>query len=322
MKLVAGTTHGVFIFENREDGWQETGGGITAQHVTSVAAQDHSLLAGTTDGIFRSEDQGQTWWEANAGLEERHIRWLAFHPEQAGLVFAGTEPAAIFISRDGGRNWLERPEVANLRDANGWNLPYSPAAGCVRGFAFNGPRGYAAVEQGGLLRSDDRGEMWDLVKGSTGKPGVAIPESFIHPDVHSVKVLPSSADQIFAPTGGGLYCSLDGGASWTELYDCYCRAIWVDPADPGHLIFGPADGVDRNGRVEESIDGGDTWKPIMNGLPKRWPNHMVERFVQAEDELLAILSNGKLIATRLETLSWHTVLPAIQDVNAAVSMRE
>jgi photosystem II stability/assembly factor-like uncharacterized protein len=321
MKLIVGTTHGLFIFDQRDQGWQEIGGELLAHHVTSIAGQDHSLLAGTKDGIYRSEDQGQTWWEANTGLEEKHIRWLAFHPDRAGLAFAGTEPAAIFISHDGGRNWLERPEVANLRDANGWDLPYSPEAGCVRGFAFDEDRGYAAVEQGGLLRSFDSGETWHLAKGSTGIPHTIVPESFIHADVHSVEVRPTSADQIFAPTGGGLYYSLDGGDSWTELYDCYCRAIWIDPADPGHLIFGPADGVDRNGRIEESINGGDTWQPVMDGLSERWPTHMVERFFQAGDELLAILSNGELISSSLETFSWRTVLPAVQGVNAALSIR-
>lgn len=321
MKLVVGTTNGLFIFERGDQGWRETGGELSAHHVTSIAGQDHSLLAGTKDGVYRSEDQGQTWWESNAGLEVRHIRWLAFHPDRSELAFAGTEPAAIFISRDGGRNWFERPEVANLRDANGWSLPYSPKAGCVRGFAFNGARGYAAVEQGGLLRSFDSGETWELAGGSTGKPHVPVPESYIHSDVHSVKVRSSSADQIFAPTGGGLYSSLDGGDSWTALYNCYCRAIWLDPADPGHLIFGPADSVNRNGRIEESINGGDTWQPVMDGLSERWPSRMVERFVQAGDELLAILSNGELIAAPLDTLTWQTVLPAVQGVNAAVSIQ-
>jgi hypothetical protein len=60
----------------------------------------------------------------------------------------------------------------------------------------------------------------------------------------------------------------------------------------------------------------------MDGLPERWRDHMVERFVQAEDELLAILSNGQLIAASLESLSWRIVLPAVQDVKAAVAVYE
>jgi photosystem II stability/assembly factor-like uncharacterized protein len=315
--LCIGTTHGLFVFERTQQGWRERSGELSGRQFTSVARRNEALLAGTVDGIFRSDDFGQTWWESNEGLTERHIRWLAYHPEEGGPAFAGMEPAAIFISHDGGETWHECPEVATLRDENDWSLPYSPEAGCVRGFAFKDARGYAAVEQGGLLRSDNRGESWHLAEGSTGKPDAAIPESFIHPDVHSVQIRPGSADQVFAPTGGGLYQSVDGGKHWTHLYRCYCRAIWLDPADPGHLIFGPADGVDTNGRIEESIDGGETWEPAMNGLEERWPGHMVERFSQVGDELIAVLSNGEMIAAPLDTLDWRRIVPAIQGVNAA-----
>jgi photosystem II stability/assembly factor-like uncharacterized protein len=183
-------------------------------------------------------------------------------------------------------------------------------------------RAYAAVEQGGLLRSNDRGVSWHLVRGSTGDPRAPIPEAFIHPDVHSVVVHPSSPDQVFAPTGGGLYYSTDGGTTWELLYRCYCRAVWIDPVRPGHLILGPADSVDLNGRIEKSIDGGKTWEAIMGGLQARWPRHMVERFVQVEDELMAVLSNGELLAAPLETLAWRSFLPAVNGVNAVTYLSE
>jgi hypothetical protein len=69
------------------------------------------------------------------------------------LEFAGIEPAAIFVSGDGGQSWQEQPG-GRLRKEHGWYLPYSPEAGCVWSSAFHGSRIYAAVEQGGLLRSD------------------------------------------------------------------------------------------------------------------------------------------------------------------------
>jgi hypothetical protein len=319
--LAVAGAYGLSIFERGKDAWQDAGGALTGYHFTSVTGGDY-LLAGTTDGIFRSADLGQTWWEANAGLTNRHVRWLACHPDQPELAFAGTEPAAIFVSNDGGENWRECPEVVGLRERYGWYLPYSPEAGCVRGFAFHGMRVYAAVEQGGLLRSNDRGGSWQLVRGSTGDPYAPIPEAFIHPDVHSVVVHPSSPDQVFAPTGGGLYYSNDGGTTWELLYRCYCRAVWIDPVRPGHLILGPADFVDSNGRIEESIDGGKTWEPIMRGLQARWPRHMVERFVQVEDELLAVLSDGQLLAASLETLAWRRLLPAAQGVMAVTYLSE
>lgn len=86
------------------------------------------------------------------------------------------------------------------------------------------------------------------------------------------------------------------------------------------MILGSAESVDRDGRIEETIDGGQTWQLRMAGLPAVWPEHMVERFHQAGDELLAVLSNGELIAAPLDTLAWHTVVPGVQEVNAVMTL--
>ena len=111
--------------------------------------------------------------------------------------------------------WTESSGVTEMRDEHGWFLPYSPEAGCVRGFASAGERVYAAVEVGGLLRSDDGGGGWRLAGGSDGVPTFGEPASgAIHPDVHSVHVHPSSADHVLAATAGGLYVSTDGGDRW------------------------------------------------------------------------------------------------------------
>ena len=91
--------------------------------------------------------------------------------------------------------------------------------------------------------------------------------------------------------------------------------MWIDPDDSDHIIFGPAESVDSNGRIEETRDGGRTWTPA--GLQTPWRNHMVERFAQAGDELLAVLSNGELISAPLASLEWKRVLPDVEDVAAA-----
>lgn len=311
----------LLTFEAVRNTWHEILRSRIGRRVTTVSTCQSAVIVGTTDGIFRSEDLGETWRMASAGLTTPHIRWLAYHSETPAFAFAGTEPATIFVSWDGAQTWRECPEVAEFRDKLGWYLPYSPEAGCVRGFAFHGSRAYAAVEQGGLLRSDDRGQTWRLVEGSTGNPHIRPPESFIHPDVHSVVVHPSSPDLVFAPTGGGFYRSTDGGKTWVRLYDCYCRAVWPDPTDPNHLLLGPADSVDLNGRIEETVDGGRTWRLASTGLQVPWPWHMVERFVQVGSELLAVLSNGHLLAAPLETLTWRRILPQVTDVVAVTPMR-
>lgn len=315
--LYLATNKGVFVCVRRDDLWNVERGGLDWRHVTCVSARAGAILAGTTAGLYRSDSEGDAWREVSASLGGLHVRWLAHHPDSPELAFAGIEPAGIFVSRDGGEAWRVCPEVAALRDQHGWSLPYSPEAGCIRGFAFHGDRLYAAAEVGGVLRSDDRGEHWQLAEGSDGNPDLdGPPEPYIYPDVHSVEVHASSPDLVFAATGGGFYRSSDGGATWNCIYECYCRAAWVDPANPDHMLLGPADYVDSQGRIEETRDGGRSWKGASTGLPVPWRQHMVERFVQAGSKLFAVLSNGELLAAPLETLVWERILPKVKDVNA------
>src|SRR5512143_1874268 len=226
--LILASSDGLFVCQPSDGDWTPTSRSLPGKRATSLSALGGVILAGTTDGIFRSGDLGVTWQETSLGLTTRYVRWLASHPDVPGLAFAGVEPAVIFVSHDGGDSWQERAEVPALRDKHGWFLPYSPRAGCVRGFAFHGQRGYAAVEVGGVLRSDDAGASWRLAEGSDGNPDLEGPPApLVYPDVHSLNVHLSSPDLVFAPTGGGFYHSADGGKTWELLYDCYCRAVWA-----------------------------------------------------------------------------------------------
>jgi hypothetical protein len=185
----------------------------------------------------------------------------------------------------------------------------------VRGFAFLGTRGYAAVEVGGVLTSDDSGETWRLVLGSDRSPEVrGAPEQSVNPDVHSLSVHAWSRDAVLAPTGGGLYRSTDGGKVWALLYECYCRAAWQNSEDPQNIILGPADGVDRDGRIEATNDGAMTWVSASSGLDVPWRRGMVERFQQVGDDIIAVLSNGQLLQAPIAGLEWRRILTDIPSV--------
>lgn len=324
-QLLLATNDGLALCGRAGSGWRVEHCGLVGYRVTSVVAREGVILAGTTDGVFRSDDGGRRWDEASAGLTVRHVRWLAYDPAVSDHELCGTEPAAIFVSHDGAESWTGRPEVEELRDRHGWWLPYSPEAGCVRGFAFHGERFYAAVEVGGVLRSDDAGETWRLAGGSSGEPVFDIPpEPFVFADVHSVVGHPSSPDLIFAATAEGLYRSDDGGERWTVSHaGSYCRAAWVDGADPDHIVLGPADTVQtnrKNGRIEESTDGGRTWQRASEGLDTPWPDRMVERFIGVDGDLLAVTNDGRVYTALPATLCWERILAEVEGVNAAWSI--
>ena len=319
--LLLATRSGLVTCHRNGEEWHAEARSLQDKHFTCVIHRENVALAGSTDGIYRSEDAGRTWREASEGLTARHVRWMLYHPDTKELVFAGTEPAGIYVSQDGGMTWQDRPEVEQLRDQHEWSLPYSPAAGCVRGFAFVGTRGYAAVEVGGVLRSDDSGETWKLVEGSDGNPEVeGPPEQSVDPDVHSVYLHPWSRDVAFASTGGGFYRTTDGGKVWSLVYDCYCRAAWVNPDDPQNIILGPAKGVDRDGSIEGTNDGGLTWVSASGGLDVPWSHHMVERFIQAGDELLAVLSNSELLTTPIAGWEWKRIVPDVPGITSVCEL--
>lgn len=322
MLLYLATDNGLTIGQIENGTARVTAQTLTTHQVTSVIAREGVILAGTTQGIQRSDDGGQSWRAVNNGLNISHVRWLAYHPALSDLEFAGTEPAGIFVSTDGAESWQEKPEVGRLRDEFQWFLPYSPEAGCVRGFAFQGQRIYAAVEVGGLLASDNQGQSWALVPGSDGIPKFGRPQpDFIHPDVHSVNTHPEAANMVYAPTGGGFYLSEDKGQTWELRYDnCYCRAVWVDPQDPRHLVLGPAASVSRNGRIEETHDAGQTWKTIHTGTQAPWPNHMIERFNQIDNHLFSVLSNGHLLISRIGEWHWRRIFTETPKIRAISTM--
>jgi photosystem II stability/assembly factor-like uncharacterized protein len=320
--LLVATGNGVVLARRDAGSWHETARSLAGHEVTSIVSREGVILAGTTDGVFRSDDGADSWHEASDGLAVRHIRWLAYHPDVSDLEFAGTEPAGIFVSHDGAETWRICPEIAELRDLHRWWLPYSPEAGCVRGFAFHGSRAFAAVEVGGVLRSDDSGETWRLAGGSSGEPVFDIPPSpYVFSDVHWVASHPSRADLVFVATAEGLYSSSDAGDTWNVSHaGSYCRAVWVDPSDPSHFVLGPADSVaHKNGRIEGSRDGGESWEPASEGLDLPWPDRMVERFAQLGEELFAITNDGRLYSSPVERLQWQRVLADVEDARAVTS---
>jgi photosystem II stability/assembly factor-like uncharacterized protein len=320
--LYLATSTGLFIITQANGSWNIVGHKLTDKSLTGVVASGGVILAGTAEGIWRSSDNGRSWNEANEALAIRHVRWMDASADTPSIILVGTEPAGIFVSRDSGKTWHQKAEVVDLRKKNGWFLPYSPEAGCVRGFAIaesglHKARVYAAVEVGGVLLSDDGGQIWHLAEGSDGKPDLnRVSGAMIHPDVHSISVHPSSSDLVTAATGGGLYRSTDGGRTWKCIYRCYIRAAWVDPQDARHIIAGPADGVSRNGRIEESHDSGQSWQPASVGMNGPWPQHMVERFFQHDKNLFAILSNGELWTRPSSQTAWQRTLPEISGIKA------
>jgi len=303
MNLYLGTDDGLAAFEGQREEWHPRYLRLQGHQVTAVAVVGQNLWAGTTVGLWRSPDGGANWSPVDTGLSDCHVRALAGFPDTPETLLVGTEPAAVLISRDGGEAWAEADDVARLRDAHGWSLPYSPAAGCIRGFALTGERVYAAAEVGGVLRSDDAGATWQLLDGD------------VHADVHDLAGHLGDPDLVYAATGGGRYRSYDGGQSWDFVGDGYTRAVWADPERPEVVLTGPARYVGAMGRVERTTDGGDTWALAADGF-KVPMSDMIERLVGAGSHVLALTSEGALYTAKRGIWMWHPLGLGLAPVRA------
>ena len=160
------------------------------------------------DGVFFSED-GARWEERNSGLAIKDVYTVASAAEAGGIaLYAGTQPAALFKSRDLGQSWSELPALRQVPGTEYWTFPEPPHIAHTKMMVFD-PRTpqriYAAIEQGALFKTEDGGESWrELADYSK-------PDDRAYRDVHQVMLLPSRPDTVFMTTGVGLYRSSDGG---------------------------------------------------------------------------------------------------------------
>ncbi len=89
------------------------------------------------------------------------------------------------------------------------------------------------------------------------------------------------------------------------------RRVRCIATDGTAVLVGSTDGMAR------SDDGGATWHAADDGLDGPWPEHMVERFLTVGEQLVAVLSNGHVIALPRDRLRWRRILPEVEDAAAA-----
>jgi photosystem II stability/assembly factor-like uncharacterized protein len=124
-------------------------------------------------GLFRSRDSGRNWEPVGPGIDHPMISAVDVgHAERAdgfGIVYAGTEPSAVFRSDNGGDSWLDLAGLRALPSADTWSFPPRPHTHHVRWIEADvsvADRVFVAIEAGALVRTFDGGRTWrDRVRG-------------------------------------------------------------------------------------------------------------------------------------------------------------
>jgi hypothetical protein len=269
-------TRAALLIARRASTWtvDEHLGGQSPLCVAVDPRDPTSVYCGTAGaGLLRSRDSGRHWDPVGPGIAHPMVTAVAVgRAEQAdglGIVYAGTEPSAVFRSDTSGDSWVDLAGMRTLPSSDTWSFPPRPHTHHVRWIEADvtvADRTFVAIEAGALVRTFDGGRTWrDRVRGGPY-------------DTHTAVTHPLAPGRIYSAAGDGFFESTDAGESWRSPEDGlnhhYLVGVAVDPADPDTVIVSATDGPGSayRPRLAEAYiyrkTGLKGWEQAMSGLPE------------------------------------------------------
>jgi len=354
--LMIGTRKGLWMARSDEhrESWKVSEPEFLMNEIFAVAmlgGDRPRLLAGAMSShfgpqVFRSDDQGDSWQETPNGAIrfpedtgsalEQIWQLTAGSPREPDVVYAGTQPSALFRSEDRGetfamvRSLWDHPHRTQWQAGFGGQAVHTivpdddPAAMTV------------AMSTGGVYQTADGRDSWH--PANVGVKAYFLPDPW--PEfgqcVHKVARNPARPERMYLQNHHGVYRTDDGGARWVSIADGlpsdFGFPIVVDPHDPDTVYVFPlvadAARIPPGGRprVWRSRDAGETWTELGAGLPVGGFYSCVMRDAMCTDDapttgLYFGTRDGTVYASNDAGQSWQSIaehLPDVMCVKAAV----
>ena len=227
-----------------------------------------------------SSDGGATWNERSAGADISCITDIRF---LHGKTYVTVMDEGTLMTEDGGASWRQLWPTKHTPGMSGheWRVAINEINGTTRILSTVTP--WYKVPTC-VVRSDDGGKVFHQV--TTGLPDHTIRPNTMWGQGHprALVVDPNNAQIVYlgidgdvsdSKSGGGVFKSEDGGASWSQLsHQPVSRRMFyglaVDPTDSKRLFWG-ACGI--GGGVHRSKDGGNSWQHVFTGENFVWNIH-------------------------------------------------
>jgi len=215
--------------------------------------------------VFRSLDRGDTWEKISSDLTyntKTEMGDIPYHtlfaisesPLKYGLVYAGTDDGRVWMTKDGGKNWLE----------SGAGLPYQKWVSRLVASAYD--LGTVYVTQNGKRDDDFTPYVWKST--DFGKTWVDISKGIPLGPVNVIREDPVDKNILYVGTDCGVYVTTDGAKTWNVLGANLPSSYVHD------LIIHPRDNI-----IVIATHGRGTWALDANGVnskDKRRPRYYFE----------------------------------------------
>jgi photosystem II stability/assembly factor-like uncharacterized protein len=291
--------------------------------------------------IRRSDDLGKTWqttpggevvFPEDTGTSLEAVWSIAPSASEPNVVWAGTEPSALFRSEDGGetftlmRGLWDHPHREQWAPGNGGQaihtlLPRPDDPNKIT----------VAMSTGGVYRSGDAGATW--APANTGIKAEFMPDEVSYPEfgqcVHKVARSAATYNTLYAQNHGGVYRTDDAGETWTSIAEGlpseFGFPIVTHPHSDGTVWLFPLSGAD--GRfppdarcmVWRSRDKGETWEGVGFGLPANGFYSAVMRDAMCTDdhEVAGVYfgsRDGTVFGSNDEGDTWNLIAEHLPDI--------